>query len=70
MKNFANIARASTSKSKLERLYHCQKHAALVIYHKDRYKQASPLSNNMKALNVLLLNIFNILCFMYKCKQN
>ena len=24
----------------------------------------------MKALNVVQLNIFNILCFMYKCKQN
>ena len=24
----------------------------------------------MKALNVFQLNIFNILCFMYKCKQN
>ena len=24
----------------------------------------------MKALNLFKLNIFNILCFMYKCKQN
>ena len=24
----------------------------------------------MKALNVFKLNVFNILCFMYKCKQN
>ena len=24
----------------------------------------------MKALNVFKLNIFNIFCFMYKCKQN
>ena len=24
----------------------------------------------MKALNVFQLNIFNILCFMYKCKKN
>ena len=24
----------------------------------------------MKALNIFKLNIFNILCFMYKCKQN
>ena len=68
--NYANIAWASASKSKLERLYRCQKHAARVIYHKDRYTQASALSNDMKALNVFKLNIFNILCFMYKCKQN
>ena len=58
------------SKSKLERLCRCQKHAARVIYHKDRYTHASPLLNDMKALNVFKLNIFNILCFMYKCKQN
>ena len=68
--NYANIAWASTSKSKLERLYHCQKHAARVIYHNDRYTHASPLLNDMKALNVFKLNIFHVLCFMYKCKQN
>ena len=68
--NYANIAWGSTSKSKLERLHRCEKHAARVIYHKDRYTHASPLLNDMKALNVFKLNIFNILCFMYKCKQN
>ena len=45
-------------------------HAARVIYHKDRYTHGSPLLNDMKALNVFKLNIFNILCFMYKCKQS
>ena len=68
--NYANIAWASTSKSKLERLYRCQKHAALVIYQKDWYTDASSLLNDLKALNIFKLNIFNILCFMYKCKQN
>ena len=68
--NYANIAWASTSKSKLERLYRCHKHAARVIYHKDWYTHASPLLNDMKALNVFQLSIFNILCFMYNCKQN
>ena len=68
--NYANIAWASNSKSKLERLYRCQKHPARVIYHKDLYTHASPLLNDMKGLNVFKLNIFNILCFMYQCKQN
>ena len=68
--NYANIVCASTSKSKLERLYRCQKHAACVIYHKGWYAHANPLLNNMKALNVFSLNIFNILCFMFNCKQN
>ena len=65
--NYANIAWTSTSKSKLERLYRCQKHAARVICHKDRYTHASPLLHDMKDFK---LNIFNILCFMYECKQN
>ena len=68
--NYPNIVWASTSKSKVERLYHYQKHAACVIYHKDRYTHAISLLNDMKALNVFKLNIFNILCFMCKCKQN
>ena len=37
--------------SKLK-LYRCQKHAARVVYHKDLYTNASPLLNDMKALNV------------------
>ena len=40
--NYANIAWARTSKSKLERLYRFQKHAARVIYIKDRYTNAIP----------------------------
>ena len=68
--NYANIAWASTSKSKRERLYRCQKHTARVIYRKDWYTHASSVLNDMKALNVIKLNIFSILCFMYKCKQN
>ena len=61
--NYENIAWASTSKSKLERLYHCQKQTARVIYLKDGNIHVSPLLNRMKALNVFKLNIFNILCF-------
>ena len=68
--NYTNIPWARTSKSKLERLYRCQKHAACVIYHKYQYTHASPLLNDMKTLNVFQLNIFNILCFMCKCEQN
>ena len=41
-----------------------------VNYHKDRYTHASPLLNDMDVLNVFKLSTFNILCFMYKCKQN
>ena len=51
--NYAHVARASTSKSKLERLYRCQKHPASGTYHKYRYTHANPLLKDMKALNLL-----------------
>jgi len=68
--NYANIVWASTSKSKLERIYRQQKHSARLINFKDRYTHAKPLLEDMKALNVYELNVFNILCFMYKCRYN
>ena len=68
--NYANIAWARTSNSKLENVYCYQKHAARVIYHKDRYTHLKPLLNDTKALNAFKLNIFNISSFMHKCKQN
>ena len=68
--NYANVAWASTRKIQFERLYRYQKNAARVIYHKDSVTHASHLLNDMKASNVFQLNIFNIVCFIYKCKQN
>ena len=68
--NYANIAWGSTHKSKLELLYRRQKQAARIIYFKDRYTNAKPLLRDMGVLNIYELNIFNILCFMYKCKYN
>ena len=44
-------------------------YSARVIYHNDWYTHASRLLKDMKALNVFKLNIFNILCFIFKCKQ-
>ena len=68
--NYANIAWESISKSKLERVYSCQKHATRIIYHKYWYTHASPLLNDMKVLFVFHVHIFDILCFIYTCKQN
>ena len=68
--NYANIAWRSTHKSKLELLCRRQKHAARLIYFKDRYTHAKPLLDDTKALNIYELNIFNILRFMYKCKYD
>ena len=62
--NYANIAWASTSKSKLERLYSCQNHTPRVICHTYRYTHESLLVNDMKSSDVFQLNIFNfyVLC--------
>ena len=46
--SYANIAWASASKSKLERLYRCQKHATREIYRQDRRTHATPLLNDIK----------------------
>ena len=68
--NYANIAWGNTNKSKLLPLYRQQKHVARLINFKDRFAHAKPLLFEMKILNIYQLNIFNILCFMYKCKTN
>ena len=68
--NYANIVWASTQKSKLECLYRHQKHAARLINFEHRYTHAMPLLKEMKALSVYQLNIYNNLCFMYRCKHN
>ena len=67
--NYANIAWASTYKSKLEGLYRHQKHAARIINFKDRFTDAQPLLHNMKALNIFQINLFHIIFFMFKCKK-
>ena len=69
MNNYANIAWASTHKSKLLGLYRHQKHAIRVIHHKDRYTHAKPLFRNIKALSVFQINIFQTLCFTFRCKH-
>ena len=60
--SFLNL-QASTHKTKLEKLYRCQKHAARLINFKDKMTSAKPLLENMKALTVYELNVFNVLCF-------
>ena len=64
--NYANIAWASTYKSKLEGFYRHQKHAARIINFKDRFTHAQPLLYNMKALNIFQINLFHIIFFMFK----
>ena len=58
-----------THKSKLVSLYRQQKHAARIIYFKDKLTHAEPLLKKMNALNVYQLNIFQTLNFMFKTKH-
>ena len=67
--NYANIVWASTHKSKLNCIYRTQKHAIRVIYFKDRYTHSKPLFDDIKAMNVYEINVFQILSFMFKCKN-
>ena len=67
--NYANIAWASTNKSKLQALYRHQKHAARIINFKDKFTSAKPLLEQINATTVYEMNIFQTLCFMYLCKN-
>ena len=67
--NYANIAWASTNKSKLQALYRHQKHAARIINFKDKFTFAKPLFQQINAMTVYEMNIFQTLCFMYLCKN-
>ena len=67
--NYCNIAWGSTHRTKLERLYWHQKHAIRILSYKDRFTRAKPLFLDMKILNVFDMNIFLILCTMFKCKM-
>ena len=67
--NYANIAWASTCKSKLEGLYRHQKHAARIIKFKDRFIHAQPLLDDMKALNIFQINLFRIIFLCSNAKR-
>ena len=68
--SYGNIAWGSTHKSKLETLYRRQKHAVRVINFQNRFTHSKPLFLDMKILNVYELNVFQVLTFMFKCKQS
>ena len=67
--NYANIVWASTHKSKLTNIYRTQKHAIRVIFFKDRLTHTKPLFHDIKAMNVYEINVFQILSFIFKCKN-
>ena len=68
--NYANCVWASTNHTKLDNIYKKQKHFSRMIYGKDRLTHSRPLMKNMNALNVFQINIYQLLLFMFKVKNN
>ena len=68
--NYGNAAWGSTTKTNLTILLRRQKHASRIIYFEDRYTHAKPLMISLKALNIYQLNVYKILLFMHKVKNN
>ena len=58
-----------TNKSKLQGLYRHQKHATKIINFKDKFTSPKPLLDEINAMTVYEMNIFQTLCFMYLCKN-
>ena len=58
-----------TNKSKLQALYHHQKHAAKIINFKEKLTSPKPLLEEINAMTVYEMNTFQTLCFMYLCKN-
>ena len=66
--SYANIAWASTFKTKLQGILKKQKHAARITFHANRFDHSRPLLKEMKALNVYQINLIETLKFMHKTK--
>ena len=56
--NYANIAWASTYATKLKRVYLKQKLAVRIVFNKDKLTHSKPLFENLNALNVYQINIY------------
>ena len=68
--SYGSITWSSTNKTKLKTLHRRQKHAARIIYFKDRFTHSKPLMQSLKALNIYQLNIYKTILFMYNVKNN
>ena len=68
--SYGNIVWGSTNQSKLLPLYRKQKHAARIIFFKDKLTHAKPLLSEINTLSLYQLNLFQTLDFMYKTNKN
>ena len=62
------IARLIIPRKQLS-LYCQQKHSIRLLSFKDQFILSRPLLKEICALNIYEINIFNILCLMFKCKN-
>ena len=63
------LAWASTNKSTLQSLYCHQKHATRIVNLKDKFTSAKPQLQQINAMTVYEVYIFQTLFFMYLCKN-
>ena len=68
--NYANIAWASTQKTKLKIINIKQKHAVRITFNENRLCHSQPLLKALNALNVYQLNIDQNLNLMHRLKNN
>ena len=68
--NYANIAWASTYRTKLKTIHFHQKHAVRFLFNEDKLTQSRPLLRSLNALNVYQINLYQHLAFMYKLNKN
>ena len=67
--NYANIAWASTHKTKLKKVQSKQKHALRIIFNRSKTSPSEPLFLSLNVLNVYQINIFKSVQFMHKIKN-
>ena len=67
--NYANIAWASTHKTKLKKVESKQKHALRIIFNQSKTSPSDPLFLSLNVLNVYQINIFHSVQFMHKIKN-
>ena len=67
--NYANIAWASTHKTKLKKVQSKQKHALRIIFNQSKTSPSEPLFLSLNVLNFYQINIFQSVQFMHKIKN-
>ena len=68
--NYANIAWASTYRTKLKTIHFHQKHAVRIVLNEEKLTQSRPLLRSLNTLNVYQINLYQHLAFMYKLNKN